>query len=480
VIPPEEKGDVRLIDLGEADKIDAAVQKARQALNDAPGRLKVDGEVKAEKAVREALEVLASLVLKPLRKHIDDFPGWVISPDGNLWLIPWAALPLDDRTYAVEKHSLQLLVSGRELLPAPATWAPGTGLPVVFADPDFDHATGSVRLAGLSCPGSIGDRLVTFQFEEGGKLRILDAGDRSLAGEGDWELEGDRVAMRTRVARYTGRLADGRASGERRRQADGGPVTRDTWQFRLPEEAAPEAGPTRGLADLRLGKVPRLPGTALEAEAVAEGLQKLYGSRPQVRAGKTANISAFRDLRRPRALALATHGFFLPDQELSAEDRERLARDARAKIRTPLEDPLLRCGLLLAGCNRPGGGDTGVLTGREVLSADLRGCELVVLSACESGLGDVRVGEGVAGLRQAFQLAGAASVLASLWRVPDQDTALLMAAFVGRLGQGRDRALALAEAQRARIAARRDKFGAAHPYFWAAFSLTGDASSPRR
>jgi hypothetical protein len=135
---------------------------------------------------------------------------------------------------------------------------------------------------------------------------------------------------------------------------------------------------------------------------------------------------------------------------------------------------LLRSGLALAGVNqRSASSASGVLSALEVTGIDLAGTQLVTLSACETGLGEVRNGEGVYGLRRALVLAGAETQVMSLWKVDDAATRDLMIAYYTSLEGGGERAGAMREVQRALLAAP----ATAHPFYWASFIVSGDPSS---
>jgi hypothetical protein len=192
---------------------------------------------------------------------------------------------------------------------------------------------------------------------------------------------------------------------------------------------------------------------------------------------------------RPRLLYCITHGFFLKDLDRLRGKTDPLrelelvdAGPRRVKLPDPGDKPGLRSGLALAGANRwqersAQGLSDGLLTALEVEDLDLWGTELVVLSACETGLGEVQVGEGVLGLRRAFQQAGAQTVLASLWKVPDAETEQLMTAFFQRWLAGAGKAEALRQAQVELIgrlrASKEAKHRNAPPLYWAGFICHG-------
>ena len=214
-----------------------------------------------------------------------------------------------------------------------------------------------------------------------------------------------------------------------------------------------------------------LPNTASEAEFITPSLKRLTGSPPIRYLDQQALEYVAREVRHPKVLVFGTHGFLLPDEMAKLGDKDK-------KVEVDIRNPLSRCGLLLAGCKDPNAGqatagDDGVLTGMEIVGMDLHGTQLVILSACETGVGKVRNGEGVASLCQAFQLAGAESVVATLWSVSDRESALLVVKFVEELANGKSKAAAMREAQMERIEKRRQRYGDAHPFYWSAFTVTG-------
>lgn len=391
ILPSDTSTRISVVDLGEAHAIDEQVSHLRTTIKGAFRKISADGEAALTDAYQLEAETISKRLLRPIEQHLADVDHIILSPDGELWTLPWGSLLTGDGAYLLEKWSLAFAVSGRESVQLQFSSA-NTTSPIIFADPDFDLSANRVR------SGSSSDR---------SKLRF--------------------------------------AGGAR---------------------------------------FPALPGTAAEAASIKPGLEGYLGQPVRILLQEDAQEAAFKNLQQPQALVLSTHGFFREPESRAAHvvdidgSFSERGSSSSPQAGTVPTNPLLRCGLALAGCNHHtqlanAGKEDGILTGLEIIGTNLRGTELVVLSACETGLGDVRNGEGVAGLRQAFQLAGAQSVVSSLWQVEDNETARLMSRFFENLASGMKKSEALRQAQLTRIKARRERYGAAHPFFWAAFTLTG-------
>jgi CHAT domain-containing protein/Tfp pilus assembly protein PilF len=259
------------------------------------------------------------------------------------------------------------------------------------------------------------------------------------------------------------------------------------------------ASPTRaGL----LGQFKPLSYTRGEILEIRDSFAKHFSNgRAEALRGNQATEEAIRQKApQSRYLHLATHGYFAPPELRSAlapadPKASRSGIDALGGAGVAGYHPGLLSGIALAGANirpTPTGHDDGILTALEVAELDLSGVELAVLSACETGLGDVAGGEGLLGLQRAFQVAGAHSVVASLWPIGDEPTRALMARFYDNLWRkGQPPAQALREAQLSMIRGelipaeskpdpsrglRRSTAPQDYrsPYFWAAFVLSTD------
>jgi len=350
-------GDIRWRDLGPADEIDAAVEALRAALRD-----------ERRHDVRDLARAADRKIMEPLRPLTGDAKQLLVSPDGELDLIPFEALVDQEGRHLVETYAISYLTTGRDLLRMQAPLISSRG-PVVVADPFFGEP---------------------------------------------------RIAL---------------AAGARRRSITTGP----------------------GLSSMYFAP---LPGTAEEARSI----QSLWHDA-KVLTGREASKASLKSLEAPRILHIATHGFFLSE---GAPAEGGGTRSIQANVK--LDNPLLRSGLALAGANLNSGGDGGVLTALEASGLNLWGTQVVTLSACETGLGEVKNGEGVYGLRRAFLLAGAQSLVMSLWPVSDRVTRETMTAYYTGLKAGLGRGEALRQAQLAMLRRKNRE----HPFFWAGFIQSGD------
>ncbi|MEW6265782.1 MAG: CHAT domain-containing tetratricopeptide repeat protein [Thermodesulfobacteriota bacterium] len=262
-----------------------------------------------------------------------------------------------------------------------------------------------------------------------------------------------------------------------------GSKERDQMRQRLGLKSGREDFTVRRSPGMRNLHFDPLPGTKKEVETIKEVL----GTRTaKAYTGDQAIEELLISAQSPRFIHLATHGFFLDDQDYQAdvEDRawggERQMEQGRPFPKTRLDNPLLRSGLALAGANTALASDDreqdhGLFTAEKVLGLKLRGVELVVLSACDTGVGEVRAGEGVYGLRRAFMQAGIQGLIMSLWSVPDQETQELMIEFYRNLVEKRmTRRQALRQASLKQMDITRKRYGAANPLFWGAFVYLGE------
>lgn len=448
-------GRMKLADLGEASRVESAIAEFRdlESKQTNPASFNLDEDALAARA-----EILRRLILDPVLADDANIKRILVAPDGLLALVPFEALPRGRGTagqwrYLVEDMEIVYLFTGRDLLRSiiPRR-AESSHEAWMVGDPDFD-ATPDVRLAAL--------RDLTVPAENQKSVRSAKTGAFATLG------------------------------GKRRLGAESSRAVPEDWD--------------------------RLEDTRLVVEAFAAEA-KNAGLMPKILTGALASEEMVATAHSPRLMMFATHGHFI------SKSFTTYANISSDKGINPdlLEsaDPLQRSMLVLAGANKrqdrgvgydsteaaiapspktgvgsvprsnsdtiqPLLGD-GLLTAYEVLGMDLEGTELVMLTACESGLGFTREGlgggggwqqasgESAAGLRQSFFVAGAESLVVSLWPVPLDQTVNQMKVFLDQwLVKGVPRYRAFRASQLSALAAARETQRNGHPFWWAGFVFLG-------
>ena len=349
---------------------------------------------------------------KPLEPALGGMKRVYVSPDGVLTTIPMGLMAGSDGKLLMEKIQLRIVNSTKDVL-APARVSPSKSA-LLVGNPKFDLTAAQQKTAM-------------------GELRNGDQGS------------GGRDQGATAVVSAAGRAKD----------------------------AAPAAQFASRGGDLKGGNLNPLPGTQVEVDTV-DKLLKTAGWQATEYTGDLALKDTATQAHGPRVVHIATHGFFLSDEEL------KTTAAAEGKTANVNEDPMLRSGLFFAGADRvrqgvapEAGVDDGVLTAYEASQLNLEGTELVVLSACETGLGKELNVDGVFGLRRGLQEAGADAVMMSMWPVPDKETQELMSLFYAKWLGGMEKPEALRQAQLEEREMVKKRYGKDLPFYWGAFVLIG-------
>ncbi|MET0404283.1 MAG: tetratricopeptide repeat protein, partial [Cystobacter sp.] len=370
-------GTTRAVDLGPAERIHQATTRLRDDLKN------------QATSVQDTAHALYELVFKPLQSLLGSTRRLWLSPDGQLSLVPFAALH-DGQDYLLASFHFTYLTSGRELLPRVQDSTTPSSV-VVFADPDFQAPVNTAAPPDTSSGAPLDD-----------------------------------------LKRYASTLRSKR----------------------------------------NMDSLTPLPGTRLEAQAI----QRLW-PQAQLFLGAEATKEHLLQVPTPGVLHLATHGFFLESIASAPPPKSDKTRAPHSDTPggSPIPDPkhpLLRSGIFLAGAGAPAPDDamptesslpSSVVSALELTGLNLWGTQLVVLSACDTGRGKVELGQGIQGLRRALVVAGAETIVMSLWKVSDDSTHRLMGAYYRNLFAGQGRASALHEAMRELRTLR------PHPYHWAPF-----------
>jgi len=364
---------VELVDIGDAAEINTLVRGLLDSFDP-----KVPDQI-----AQRLNNLLFRVLVAPFAHATDGATQIVISPDSQLWLVPFAALRAPNGEFLLDRVHVTYSPSGRDIC-RPIGKKKSINSALILFDPDYDA--------------------------------VVQTGP---------DTEWTRRSRRMR-------------------------------------------GPLSGVV------FRRLPGTRIEGVGVGRILET-HGLIVTYLEGPNATESVLREAEAPDVLHLATHGYYLSPvvwRQQANLPSGLLPSDLGGIPAYAGDSPLSRSGIALAGVNHyvRKNRDFGLLTAEKMLEFDLRGTELVVLSACDTALGSIQNGDGVFGLTRSILIAGADSAIVTLWPVDDQATALLMTRFYSEWVQGQPKGEALRRAQQFVRQSHPE------PSIWAPFIIVGDAS----